>query len=912
MALSNNDQYLYVGLNDHQAVERIDLADFTVEGRIALSGYTTSYQFTAHQILPLASRPQDFVVSQNRGLSTGDGGIYAYFNGSRQSNGERWEAWSMVPASAPGVFYAYEFTDTGDNFIKARITSDGFEIVERKSGLARGYQTRIAGANDIIFASDGSVIDGGAMRTIGNVDFPWFTSTYGIPQSVVATDLNNARAYFAYGNEIAIYDAQALVLLEHFSIPGDATIKQLLRWGDDGFAALTDQGEIVLFNSGRVVPHGDVVNLKVELNVTPVPAFLNDTLTYEFRITNDSDNIAKDVHLHLILSDGQSFISSNPELAATNRLVLDIGHIGIRSGSIRTIQATANRLTTLVTRLSATSSSPDSHHPDNHAEVVLNVGYNAAPDSVREIELKSNDVIPNPADGTLIVSVNNDAPIGVANRIITLNPLDGLIVQSISLPETPGKLAVSEDGEIAYTIAESGRTIYRIDLTTGEFDEVVSISNRSFVDIETLRGARDSIAIADQSYGVFVYDDGVARTGSSGYSKGDSVELLPDPDQLFGVESSYSQSTSYKFDISDSGFTASSTVQGLFNSYTRNIESDGHYVYSSKGRSVRADLMAVDGTFPLNELNTSSYYSGATALEPDRVNQRVYFARGHRIGSFDSESHLLVRFEEYPTLSSTIATLERWGDDGFVARLQNDHIAIIRTDLVPDEPGPAEIVVNLPAVSATSGPQITITGRAFAGQGIANVTVNGQAATTIDHFSRWSATLNLSEGPNLITFVATPAGGGAPATTSRTVNYVTTHDLNQDGVADSWAAHYFPNDSGARQWRNTNEDGDSRSDFAEYVFGTNPMQNDGTALAKSASDRALTPSRTLEYRRLRHEAHRYKVGLSADLVNWDFSEEHIEWVGVTASGDPGDRYDNVRFRIKPSAGDAMFCKIAFE
>jgi hypothetical protein len=484
------------------------------------------------------------------------------------------------------------------------------------------------------------------------------------------------------------------------------------------------------------------------------------------------------------------------------------------------VNVTPTILTTLVGSVAAVTGSLDSDYSNNHATAIVNVGFQSTPNSVNVVKLPINDMLPNPVTGELIVATTGNAPAGTANHILTLDPMTGLVAKSIVLPGEAGKLAVSDDGTALYAVNTARTTAFRVDLAAGQYLRTVSFNSPNdsspVTDIKILHGSTDSILITG-NYGVRIYDNGVPRTQTSGYYSGSYIALLPDPTLAIGVD----YNGVYRYKLSASGVTVQTQIQSfLLNSF---VKSDGIFVYGNDGKGVRADSMTpVNGLFDLSSAFGSAYY--ASAVEPDRARKRVFFAFGRALASFDRDTFLRVRKVDF-NLTGNFATLERWGEDGFAARLDNGDLAIIRSDIVPDVASSIDLIVSIADGLQVDSPNLTIHGQAFHGQGIAGVKVGGQDATSEDAFANWVANVGpLAPGDNIITITATSLGNPVDTRTiTRKVTYTPTADALMD---PQWVTTHFGSAGASQSGASDDPDGDRQSNLAEFLFGTDPLVAD--------------------------------------------------------------------------------------
>lgn len=868
MVITEDNQYLYVGLWGSYSVQRIKLDTFTRGTNFVLnaSSVWSGDSFRPYRLLTVPGRPRDLLVSQRHVGSTYRT-TRLYIDGEVQPVDSR-DAYELAHAGSLNEFYGVY----SSNFKRFRLKSDGFEAVTSSRDIP-GLGNQIVGADDIIFSSTGKVVDGLEMRVIAQLPFPsgWSTG-YGSPSVTMFVDTGLSRIYYARGNEIAAYDTEVFQLVSQTSIPGIGNIKRIVRWGDAGIGLLTDQAKVVLFEDKDIVPNGAVTDLSVAISASPDPVFLDEELIYTASVENSSDVAATKVRLVFDFNEGHSIrsvVSPGFEHSIQNRnVVIDVGEMNPGDRQEFSVITVPTALTTLVGTAVAVTQSPDSDYANNKASTVLNVGFDSQPNSLNLVKIPINDVLFEPVSGELVVAVSANANAGVANHILRIDPASGLITRSILMPSEPKKLALSDDGSTAYALPPLNTSAMRVNLDTGQLEASISFSvgsgTISATDLKVLPGTIDSILIATGSYGARVFDNGVPRPQTSG-TTGSFVELLPAPDLAFSFNTQHTGFDSAKLQITSAGVQTVVKSGGLFSGFQTRIKSDGYFIYGTDGKGVRADLMVIDGTFPLSTAFSGSSF-GTAPVEPDRAGQRVYYARGKQIASFDSETYLHVRTQEFENLPSSIASFERWGVDGFAARLENGELAIIRTDLISDTAGSIDLMVSIPDNHVTAGPDLLVTGQAFSGQGISSVTINGETATSANAFASWSLNIaDLTPGEHVMTITATAFGN--PAAT-RTITRIVHVPAGGYSLSDEWVLEHFGELNSPRAAPGLDADEDGLSNLAEFLFGTNPTEPDTVHFTISRSEGEDGQYLSLEFMHRDLDKSIFTVESSSDLIVW--------------------------------------------
>jgi hypothetical protein len=819
LVITDNGKYLYVSLSNRFAVQRIDLDTFTAGSTIPLSAEGYGNTFQLYDLLPVPGRPLDIIVSQihpNFGIHT----TRLYVNGVVQPSTYT-EGWDLAPAGSTNEFYAYNSPSGSGQLQRYTIGATSYTIAASQnfSGLLPMYSSLITHDN-LILSPSGKVVDGKKMEIVGEFKFPAAWAQGWVQRIAVAADAPRSRAFYGLGNTIETFETGTFQLVNESSIPGIANILKIIRWGETGLALLTDNAEIVIFEDDRIVPKGPATDLALSLNTGPQPIYISDDLTYTASVENRSPTDALKVELLFDLNSGQSIkkIESGDFVQSFrgSNIVISIGTMSPGAKHEVRLTTTVTNVTTLVVSAVALTTSLDANYSDNIATTALNVGFKSAPNTVNLVKMKVNDVLVQATSNRLVVAVGSAAPSGIANHLVIMDPMSGLVSKSIALPGEPGRLAISDDGTTVYVINSPRTKVYRVDLPTGEVRTVsfsgISTDSVNLSDLKVLRGTTDSVVIAASWNGVRIYDNGILRGQGTASYTGSWLALFTDPQMAIGVDSG----AIYKYEISGAGIRIlsqpSSQIYGQ-------IKSDGIYVYSEQGKVMRADLMSIAGTFDLSTAfaQNSSY----TPMQPERALRRAYFAREFQIASFDSDSYLRLRTVSLD-LPGRMVSLERWGKDGFASRLDNGDLAIIRTDLIPDIPSSIDLVVSLPEHIEVTSPEIMISGRAYHGQGIASVKVGEKAALTSSGYDYWFSQVDsLAPGDNFITITA--AALGAPADTRTITRRVSYTPVTESGIAESWLISNFGSTNAPQSAATEDPDGDGQSNLSEFLFGTNPL-----------------------------------------------------------------------------------------
>lgn len=235
MAISDDDQFLYVSLRGSSSVRRITLSSFVAGIEFSL-GSTV-----AEQMLVVPGAPRTVVMSRMYiGSSPKHAGVFVYDDGAvRPLNtpGHTGSNSIAFDGRTASVLYGYNNETTDFGFRSMRIESGGISEASVTGGLISTFYTRIFGGGGRIYGTDGSIIDPELRVRTGRFTGPESWSHFALfPEPQLG------RVYFLASGAISAYDMSSMQPLGGITAPGaigdhPATARlRLVRWGPDGFA----------------------------------------------------------------------------------------------------------------------------------------------------------------------------------------------------------------------------------------------------------------------------------------------------------------------------------------------------------------------------------------------------------------------------------------------------------------------------------------------------------------------------------------------------------------------------------------------------------------------------------------------------------------------------------------------------
>jgi sugar lactone lactonase YvrE len=279
LAISDNGQFIYVGLDGDNAVRRFEVASHTPGIQFSLGGNQQA-QFSA---VDMAVAPgQSQTVAVVRGTSTnptnGNGGVAIYDDGvQRPIVPSVFHHTDVIEYSAsPLILYGHNNSTTEFGFRKIAAASCGVSVLSTK----RSFLSLLAGPSNfkiedgLAYATSGRVADPEAGTLVGTypvseVQPPFFFA------SAVLADSKAGRVYFFLrttdvGNPIPhtmvvrAYDLHTFLEVGSLAVPDIVGIPTaVVRWGTNGFALRTSGDKVYLLQTSLIA---------APLQPPPVPA----------------------------------------------------------------------------------------------------------------------------------------------------------------------------------------------------------------------------------------------------------------------------------------------------------------------------------------------------------------------------------------------------------------------------------------------------------------------------------------------------------------------------------------------------------------------------------------------------------------------------------------------------------------
>ncbi|MBI2924771.1 MAG: DUF11 domain-containing protein [Verrucomicrobia bacterium] len=785
LALSDDGQVLYVGLNGDLAVQRIKLDTHTPEPPVSLDGYQ------AVGLVVPAGQSERVLVNRLKpglGMPIEHGlNVSLYVNGQRQP--ENVEVFGNVPLGLLRTEIPDKAFITIPNLTELGLRDTG--VFVRRSSPEPARQRHWTYDRGFLFSGDGLIVEAATFNPLGSIPVPGFRR----PESgLVAADLARSRLFYladpvfgeSIGNlQLTEADPLTRTLGSSRLFKYTSSFGGLIRWGEDGLAFSIDNKLHLLRTA--LVPTGPPVDLRVTKSYSPQPVVVGTDLTCSLVVSNGGPASATSVALTDILPFGpkwplpapvQLVSARSSQGVCTNVTLIDgqpwaVCDLGVlATGATATVTLVMKpQLAGLWTNAAVVRSAQIDLNPaDNTAVVPLPVQIPDRSDSIHKAIVKTSDLIYTPSSQRLFASVPADAS-QFPNSLLRINPANLEIEAAFPIGANPNKLAVSSDGQFLYVALDQAAAIRRFDLarqTPGpEFRTGVDPAAGQFVigDLEVLPNQPEVLAATirneqpwNPSSTLVIFDHGVRREQTQ--AAGSFIEIAPDGTAIYSQQGSW-HPPFQRFNVGPGGVSLQDATPEVFASEEFRLASG--LIYAASGDIV--DPVTVQRVGRFEGIDVPGW------VVPALEHGRVFFLSPPegkvtwQLRAYDRQTHREVGAVQIGGIYSPTSFV-RCGPDRFAFRALNDQLFIVRTSLLPTGPGTdLELGLALAVQSVIRGRDVEL-----------HLTIRNRGSAAADRLeaelplpagfgfrSAVTAGLNVTESLGLITASMASLAAGAAA-----------------------------------------------------------------------------------------------------------------------------------------------------
>jgi len=259
LAISDNRQFLYVGLDGEAAVQRVDLATQTAGLKFSLGSDPSVGPFFVEDMEVLPGSPQSIAISRKySNASPRHAGVAIYDNGVQRPTTTPGHTGSNVIefSTLSSRLYGYNQETTEFGFRRMTVGASGVTVLDVfdsfMGDLISGFGVDIKFDGGRIYTTSGRVIDPEARTVVGTFS--------GAASLSVRPDTVLGRVFFLIPTgsptaKVSAYDLNTRQLLWTEEIPGvSGSPNNLVRWGAKGLAFRTTGGQVFLIESPNLIP----------------------------------------------------------------------------------------------------------------------------------------------------------------------------------------------------------------------------------------------------------------------------------------------------------------------------------------------------------------------------------------------------------------------------------------------------------------------------------------------------------------------------------------------------------------------------------------------------------------------------------------------------------------------------------
>jgi plasmid maintenance system antidote protein VapI len=268
MAISTNEQYIYIGLRGLPRVVRFNRGSETIDDDFSLGGDFVFGNYYAEDIEVFPDDP--FSIAVARRIFTMlpyDAGVAIFKNGIMEPNivSSDWQNRSISFAIGNKTLYGYYSNDSfNDGLNKMTIDDDGIQLDTFYKELFTISNEQIEYSNGVLYSRRGQAVDVTTEHPtfLGNYDLGEYTS-YGAVEPADSLD----RIYFgthSFGDPyyVKIFNKSTFDFLGEFEIPltgSNGEFYDIIKWGDDSKLAINIKNATAIPSDGVTPGHRIVI-----------------------------------------------------------------------------------------------------------------------------------------------------------------------------------------------------------------------------------------------------------------------------------------------------------------------------------------------------------------------------------------------------------------------------------------------------------------------------------------------------------------------------------------------------------------------------------------------------------------------------------------------------------------------------
>ncbi len=701
----------------------------------------------------------------------------------------------------------------------------------------------------MIYTSGGSVID---PQTLAKI------RSFGVT-GPVSPQASVNRVAFATGSgastRLRVFDT--LGMLERGSLAITNTLGtpvKLLRCGADRFAFRTSAGQIIIVRSSAI-PTGPATDLALGLiNATPTPT-VSQPFSLTLVVTNLGLALASNVTVSNALPASMKFLSATASqgtvTGATPALLWQVGDLA--AGAVATNQLLLVPQTggAFAAQSLVYGNVADANGFNDVVGTAWLVNNASPPNALSVLTLSASDLVWEPVSQRLVMSVTAPSP-AVSNSLLRLDPISGLFDAPIPVGQQPGKLAISDNGQLAYVGQDANGTLAKVHLNSGQI--LTNHTLGKVLEIE-LPPSDPNLFVLLQEGNLDAYLNGaeLPLTGNVAWDGPSSLTRPNAAGRFYGYVGSraiaFFTPTFYRMTVNNSGWVINDTTENLLAGAETTIESANGLVFASSGTVLQPETLTVITNLP--DLAANSL------VRPDSASGWLTFLTPKNgawwLRQYAHTNYALLREFRVPGVLGTPKSLVRWGTDGLAFLTTSNQVYLVRPPLayadlaLTHQSWPTQAIAGqsfqvvlsvtnhgtafaADAFVTNTPPAFTTVLNASASQGGVILTNNRAIFALGDVATNTAVTLTVTLLPtNTVLSTLTNSVTAMNAFTDlqltnnvSAVSFPALPDRDLDGIPDNWETAFGMNPTNAIDSA-LDSDCDGWTNLQEYQAGRNPV-----------------------------------------------------------------------------------------
>lgn len=263
LAVSDDEQFLYVGLSSTNAVAQVALPGGNINFMASLGADSALGNYFATAIRVMPGHPHTWVAALQPAGNTQPIALKVFDDAVPRANAvEHGNATGIFPGKL--LFVGSDTTDLfsidSANLYRFTIDANGITFRDKTAGLGA---EDFAADSTLLYLSTGAIVDPGTLANKGN-----FALAAGLPVHALVVDSTTSRAIFAgdaastpgHGSLIQAFDTAALAAKGTLTLPNLSGVNSIVRWGTNGLgfgfssSPVTVTRSSLTGNSGLLAP----------------------------------------------------------------------------------------------------------------------------------------------------------------------------------------------------------------------------------------------------------------------------------------------------------------------------------------------------------------------------------------------------------------------------------------------------------------------------------------------------------------------------------------------------------------------------------------------------------------------------------------------------------------------------------